>query len=135
MESNEFFDIFGNTTNYLKACFIVEKLNKKPKPDYELIQHSFKELISIDLELQKIKNFAQKITNYPIIYPFEFMTNIDNFKQNLIRFAINNEKPSIILTSPALQCNNCSLDTPNWFLFCKNQSNNIPMLYSDMSIG
>ena len=130
---------FDNINNVLKACLIVKKIYCKTKNNFFEINQILKQF-DIQISDHETLNFIDKIQLYPLYYPYEFISNIDQFNKELFNITITNQTQTITIESPALKCSYCiekvsTSNKDNWFKFSTPAWAKDAILYNKSKIG
>jgi hypothetical protein len=124
---------FYNITDFIKAVLIVEKLFCNTKKNHHEVNKCINALVE-NINDNELVNFIIMITSYPKIYPYEIITNIEQFIQQIDIFSLQHNGTSLTLQSPATKCIYGNFDNKFWYEFVHPKFLKDPILYGHSKI-
>ncbi len=118
---------FSDINQFIKALMIVSKIYCSTKQNFKQVHLYITNLITPLTEVE-VQNFVQKVTLYPLHYPYQQVVQLEKFKCEIIEFAEENKSQSITIISEAMKCSFCPESPHDWFEF------NTPPLAKDVTL-
>ena len=107
---------FDTMSNLLKALTIVNRVYCKDQDNVQQITTLYNQLTESKLNSNEIHKFIQMNNTYPALYPSDFINEFAVFNQQIKIHSDVLNHHSIVITSPATNCDYCPSDgQTDWF--------------------
>jgi hypothetical protein len=107
---------FKDITSYLMALIIVHKMFNLKKNNFQNVHKCLTHFIN-QCNINQTETFINFVSQYKNQYnhPFTFLINIEQFKQNINQYCIDNNEASNIIEVDIFGCVYCKTNNPFWF--------------------
>ena len=90
---NKYITPLSDINNFIKAIIIIDKIYCKTKKNYKQITECITQLVQ-PVEQSDITKLVQNIFTYQDLYPFEIISNFQQFTNDVISFSIEGQEQS-----------------------------------------